>query len=136
MSENAEIVRRSYQSWNSGDLDGFVEFLDPDVEIDLSERVFNPGSYQGTEGFRRWAEELAEVWEQWTMEPEQIIESGEQVLVAVRARGLGRGSGVKIDRLGYNVVTVRDGKAVRIAFFYDREKALQAAGVPESELAG
>ena len=129
MPENVELVRRSYETWNSGDLDAFVEFLSPDLEIDLSERVFNPGSYQGIDGFRRWAQELSEVWEEWTMHPEQVVAAGEQVLVVVRARGRGRGSGVEIDQLGYNVLTVRDRKAVRIAFFYDREKALQAAGL-------
>jgi uncharacterized protein len=126
---NAEIVRRSYEVWNSGDLDSFLEFLSPDLEMDLTERVLNPGSYRGVEGFRQWAAELSEVWKEWTMEPEDIVEAGDQVLVTVRARGRGRGSGVAIEQLGYTVTTVRDGKAVRIAFFYDRDKALGAAGL-------
>jgi ketosteroid isomerase-like protein len=136
VSEKVELVRRSYEAWNSGDLRAFTEFLSPDVEIDLTERVFNPGSYQGIEDFRRWATELSEVWEDWKMEPEQIVEQGDQVLAVVRARGIGKGSGVEIEQVGYNVMTVRDGQATRIAFYYDRDKALSAAGLREAELSG
>jgi ketosteroid isomerase-like protein len=75
---NAEIVRRSYEVWNSGDLDSFLEFLSPDLEMDLTERVLNPGSYRGVEGFRQWAAELSEVWKEWTMEPEDIVEAGDR----------------------------------------------------------
>jgi ketosteroid isomerase-like protein len=55
---NVEIVRRAYEAWNRGDLPTFAEFLAPDVEMDFSERVLNPGSYRGRDGFLRWTEEL------------------------------------------------------------------------------
>lgn len=129
MPDNVELVRRSYEAWNNGDLESFIEFLDPDVEIDLRERVLNPGTYQGVDGFRRWARELDEVWSDWKMEPEEILEGPKAVFIEVRAHGRGRGSGVEIDQLGYNVTAVRNGKAVRVAFFYDRGKALRAAGL-------
>ena len=40
--ENVEVARQILGAWNSGDIEGAVEVLDPDCVIDVTARVFNP----------------------------------------------------------------------------------------------
>jgi ketosteroid isomerase-like protein len=44
--ENVEIVRRALEIWSSGDIEGLIETMDPEVRFNLSERIFNPGVYE------------------------------------------------------------------------------------------
>lgn len=46
--------------------------------------------------------------------------------MTVRLRGRGRGSGVEIDALFYDLYTLRDGIIVRMDQFTERSQALEA----------
>jgi ketosteroid isomerase-like protein len=129
---DAEIIKRAYEAWNRRDYEAAKEFLDSEVEFDASTRVMNPDTYHGHEGFQRLVEEVAEVWEQWRVEPEEFIEAGEHMVVVARARARGRASGIELDERAFNVWTLRDGKAVRVAFYYDKDEALEYAGSPDA----
>jgi ketosteroid isomerase-like protein len=120
-----EIILKAYDAWNRRDYGQAIDFLDPDVEVDASARVMNPDVYRGHAGFQRLIDEIAEVWEQWRIEPEEFIEGDGGILVVARARARGRGSGVELDQVAYNTWRLRDGKVVRAAFFYDKADALQ-----------
>jgi ketosteroid isomerase-like protein len=71
---------------------------------------------------------VLDVYPNFTIETEQIIDAGDDVVVIGIARGTGA-SGVNVEwRQGY-VWTVRDGKAVRFQWFNDPAEALEAAGL-------
>jgi len=63
--------------------------------------------------------------------PEEFLDLGDRVVVTLRLRGRGHGSGVEIDALFYEIYTLRDGKIIRMDEFTDRAEALEAAGPPE-----
>ena len=56
------------------------ELFDPSVRLDFSERIFNPSVYEGHEGVRQWRTELAEVWESFRADPQELFR-GEDVFV-------------------------------------------------------
>jgi ketosteroid isomerase-like protein len=60
---------------------------------------------------------------------EEFIEAGDQVVVAVRYSGRGRGSGIEFDATTYDVYALRDGVCVRKLEFNERSQALEAAGL-------
>jgi ketosteroid isomerase-like protein len=83
-------------------------------------------------------DEVAAMWERWAssweeieMNPEEFIEAGDHVVVAVHYSGRGRGSGIEFDALTYDVYTLRDGLCVRKLEFNERSDALEAAGLLE-----
>jgi ketosteroid isomerase-like protein len=128
--ENVEIVRRSLETWSGGDIEGLIETMDPEVRFDLSERVFNPGVYEGHDGFRRFVQEVDEVWEDFRIEPLEFIDAGEdKVVVSYLVRGRGKGSGVDVELPSTSVYTLRDGKLIEARMYRDHEKALEAAGL-------
>ena len=129
MSEaNVELVRRAYEALNAGDMDGLIEICDPGFELDMEERVFNPATYRGHDGIRRFYAEVREVWEDYRWEPEELIDRGDQVVALLHARGRGRGSGLEIDRRVAMVWTVAGEKTLALRFYVDREAALRSAG--------
>ena len=51
--ENVEVVRRCNRFWGERDFVQSSELFDPEVVIDFSQNVFNPGVYHGYEGLMR-----------------------------------------------------------------------------------
>jgi len=128
--ENVEIVRLLlYEAANRGDLDGALDLLDASIHLDFSERVFNPATYQGHDGARRFYAELDEVWDDFRTEPVEFIEAGDKVVVPHRIHGVGKGSGVEVELPSTSICTLRDGKVVAIRMYRDHGRALEAAGL-------
>jgi phage terminase small subunit len=104
----------------------------PAVGVDLSRNVFNPGVHRGLDAYRHFVEQVDEMWEDFQIEPEEFIDAGDNVFVASRMSGRGRGSGVEVEMRAFAIWTLREGKVSRIAAGYrDRAEALEAAGLRE-----
>ena len=63
------------------------------------------------------------------LEIEEFLDEGEKVVVIGVLRGHGQSSGIAVERRQGYVWTIRDGRAVRMAWFNDADEALEAAGV-------
>ena len=129
--EDVEIVRRLLTARRDAARGLPVDLLDPNVRLDLSDRVFNPAVYEGYEGIMRWRAEVDDVWESYQMEPEEFFDGEEVVVVTTRERGRGRGSGVKVDRHVTFLCRLRSGRVSEIRYYDDRGRALQDAGLSE-----
>jgi ketosteroid isomerase-like protein len=129
--ENVEIVRRIYEAFNREDIEGAIELLDPAVKYDLSERVFNPATYEGHDGIRRFAADIDEVWDEFRIEPVEFIDAGDTVVVSHRIRTRGKGSGIEVDLSSSTIYTLRDRKVVAARMYREHDDALDAAGLSE-----
>jgi ketosteroid isomerase-like protein len=129
--ENVEIVRDCLDAFGRRDVSRLMQMADPEIVIDLSRNVFNPGVYRGHDGIRRVVEQPDEMWEDFKVRPEEYIDGGDRVVVAVRMVGKGRG-GVAVEQRRFQVWSLRDRKVTRYAGGYsDRAEALEAAGLEE-----
>jgi ketosteroid isomerase-like protein len=104
------------------------ELLSPEMNLDMSRRTFNPEVYEGHDGLRRFRREMDEVWEEFLITPEQMIDAGETVVVIESLRSRGRGSGVETRSRSASVWTVRDGQVIKMAMYRDPQEALKAVG--------
>ncbi len=123
-SENAELVRRAYEVFDS-DLEALLSLLDPEIEWVSPRDAIEPGPRHGHEGVRNAYAATAAAWERPTHTPEEFIDVGDKVLVPVTFRGRGRGSRMEAERREFHVWTVRQGRVVRFEWFYRREEALE-----------
>jgi ketosteroid isomerase-like protein len=79
----------------------------------------------------RYMQGWMDVFEAWNIEPEKIFESGDQVAVFINRRLRPKGSSAEIETRGGSLLTIRDGKIVRVVWFTTRHEALEAAGLSE-----
>jgi ketosteroid isomerase-like protein len=128
--ENVEIVRRCIDALNRRDIEALFELSDPDVEVDLSRNIFNPGVYVGREGVERWRAAVDEIWRELQAAPGDLIDAGEDVIAGMRMFGKGRGSGVEVEMTLFSVWSLHHGKVVKVAGGYrDLAQALAAVGL-------
>lgn len=130
--ENVEIVRRSYDAWNRGDLDALLALMHPNVRIDYTAGVF-PGmddAYEGHEGARKYWRDLLGPWRSLDIEVEKLEGSGNKVVTVFTFEGEGRDGIVVRRRLG-NVLTLTDGLVSRLDAYGDPSEALEAAALSE-----
>lgn len=123
-SENVELIRAMYEAMAAG------ESLRPFVAEDL-EYVNPPDAVEpGTRHGYRTLTSVLDVYPDFHVELERVVDLGDEVLVLGTAHGTGA-SGVEIHmRQGY-IWAIRDGKAVRLRWFTDPDDALAAAGIAD-----
>ena len=129
--ENIEIVRGALDAWNRQDDEAALQLFSADTELDASGRILNPDIYTGIEGFMRFRRDIAEAWDRFELEIEDLFDSGSLVVVFVRSIGKGRASGIEVDFRSAWLVTVSDQKITRVRLYRERKEALEAAGLSE-----
>ena len=130
--ENVEIVRRGYEAFNRGDIDGVVGLLAPDFEYVASGLVPGVGGvYRGAEGLRRFVETFWREFDDPRVEVHELVDAGDRVLASTTLRGHGKQSGADTSWGVCQVWTVRDGSAARGQGFPSRAEALEAIGLRE-----
>src|SRR5436190_21370548 len=94
--ENVEIVRAALNAFNRRDWDALLEHAAPSFEYDLSRAV---GPWRGvyTRGqVLSVVSDLVENWEWTQVEPNELIEAGDHVVVPWTMRGVGR-DGIELE---------------------------------------
>ena len=67
---------------------------------------------RGHDGVREYLASLAEEWDDFRQEPEQLLDAGDEVVVFLNTYGRGRASGVEIELQVAHVLALR-GREVR-----------------------
>jgi ketosteroid isomerase-like protein len=143
--EPVEVASRYFKAIGFPDLVMWVEsdevdlearsraepFLDPDFEVIDSATLAGLGVKprgRGWEFLRGNYREMLSPFETYSERVDDVRDlGGGRVLALGEARGRPRGGGPEVVQLGGVIVTVLDGKIVRIEFFLDRAEALAAA---------
>jgi ketosteroid isomerase-like protein len=138
VSENVELVRRSFEAISAWDIDALLRLYDQDVEfLPLTGTRVESGGYRGHEGVRAYIAEARDLWDVMVPEGEEYRDLGDCVVVAGRCRVRGRISGAESHPACAWVVGVRDGTIVSHRTCATYEEALEAAGVkPERTTRG
>jgi ketosteroid isomerase-like protein len=135
--DNVELVGRTVDAFNRGDIAAVLAVMAPDVEwIDPQGPMPPPagsGSRRGPEAVS--AEVFAvipEAWEELRVDVDDLIDGGDRVIVTGSFRGRARDGG-ELDAPFAMVFTVRDGKVVRYRNYPDTHRLAEAlAGRPSA----
>lgn len=129
--EALELARAGYAAWSRGDLEGLLESLDEQVEYHTS-GVF-PGLdpvYRGHEGMRKFWNDFREPWQSLAIPIDHFRERGDRIVALFHFEAVGR-DGLSLHRQAANVLTLREGLAIRIDAHASWRSALEAVGLDE-----
>ena len=131
--ENVELVRRAYVALSRGDEDTLRELAAPEIVVDFSRRLVEPGLLSRDEALGAVFNRLRETWDDWPVwEPQELIDADDKVAAFIRTTARGKGSGIEVEAYVWNLWTFRDGKVVELTYFGDdRAAALEGAGLSE-----
>ena len=129
--EHVESARKGYEAFARGDLDGVLDMMDPDIEAHNPVEVPEAAVHHGREAVRRDWEQTIDLFDDFSIEVEEFIDAGDELVVFLRYRARARGSDAEIDTPMAHVLTFREGKAVRLRQYLDRAQALKAAGLSD-----
>jgi ketosteroid isomerase-like protein len=130
-----ELIRRAWDASSRLDVEGFLECIDPDIELVPFGAAMEGKVYRGHAGWREWYEqELLANWEAFETRPEEFHEVDGRIIVFGRWVARARKSGVQLDVPATWIVDVRNGVIVRWETYTDRAEALRDAGVSEQDL--
>jgi ketosteroid isomerase-like protein len=129
MSENVHVIERLYEAWNRGDVDAVLDVCDAEVEVRPAFGVMLSSSvYRGHDGVKDWYEETYEPWAELRAVPERFVEAGERTVVVVGLHARVAGGQVEVADEIAHVVTIHDGRIVRLDGYEDPEAALATVG--------
>jgi ketosteroid isomerase-like protein len=126
--ENVEIARLAFEELRRREYEGGV--WDPGVEVINAAGWVIETSYRGHAGLRRWWEDLAEAFGDFTLELEDVLEVDEErVLTTQRFIGHFRVTEIPFDGRWASILRIRDRKVVRAEGFLSKRRAMRAAGL-------
>jgi uncharacterized protein len=122
------LVKRSYAAFERGDMDGVLGDMAPDIEWQQAQGLPHGGTYRGVDEVRRNIfDPLDEQWwAEFSAEPTEFLDTGGEVVVLGRYRGIAKGTGKQLDVPFVHVWTVRGEKAVRFRQFLDTAGWIEA----------
>lgn len=132
--QNVEIVRRGMRAFNERDIEGLLATMHPEGEIELVggfADIMGQKVFRGTHEVRRFFSDWFTTFKTMNVEFERFLEAGEQIVALTRLNATVKESDVPVETLGAVVWSFRDGNTSRMALYYDRQEALEAAGLSE-----
>src|SRR5687767_8038611 len=80
--ENVEVVLRSLDLWNKGDLGSWPRYFDAHVVVDAPEGWPEGSVSEGLDAWTQQAQRLRETWEEARVEVDEIRPAGKDRIVA------------------------------------------------------
>ena len=124
--ESVALVRSGFAAFQQGDLNGMLDLMADDL---VTYRADPDGAtYHGKEGFLEATADWTEGFSDWSVIPEEFIDTGGAVLVRVRQEVRGAASGIPIEGEFWFVFKVRGSQVSKASFYIRRADALAEAG--------
>lgn len=134
MTDNVDLVRRSFAAVSSWDVEALLTLYDSDAEfLPLTGTRVDSGGYHGHAGIRAYLAEARDLWEVLQPTGDDFEDFGDYVVVAGHCRVRGRTSGAESDPPCAWAIAIRDGLIVSHRACSSYEEALAAAGVSPAE---
>ena len=128
----SQELRRLYDEWAKGNLFALADIADPDIEwewaAEMASLFGGPRVYRGLDEIWAATKEWLVPWERYWMTADDFIEHGDKVLVMMRLHARAH-SGSLLEQRVAAVWTMRDGKALAVRYYMDRDEATDAIGL-------
>ena len=119
--ENVDVVRKGYEAFGRGDINGLLAQLDPDVEWRTPGPADLPtaGQRRGHDAVQEFFQTLSGLVETLRFEPKQFIAQGDMVIVIGDDTSRVRATGTTLEIRFAHAFTVRNGTVVAFEEYID-----------------
>ena len=122
-----ERLRGAYRAFNEGGgVEAILERLGPEFQVRDRESAPDRETRFGPEGIKQLFDSYMEAFDALSLEPEEFIDAGDQVVVLLQQRARGKASGAEVVGRVAHVWTMHHGAVQRLRIFGDKQKALDA----------
>ncbi len=126
---NLDLVRGIYESWERGDFSQTSAWAHPEIEC-VSFGGPITGAFLGPAAIDEgWRALLASLDDATPSAQGYRDIDDERILVLGCLRGREKGTGTPVEQLRANLFRIRDGKVVRLIFYWDRARAYADLGL-------
>ena len=123
---NVDTARAAYEAFGKGDMDTLREMFADDAEWLTSDELPEGGLNSGRDAIMENFSRLPDYWSDFSVEPEEFIDAGDDVVVRGTQRATGEGGSFEAPFL--HLMRFRDGEITRGEFHSDSAKAVKALG--------
>jgi ketosteroid isomerase-like protein len=129
--ESVDIVRRSIDAYNRGDVDGLLSGWAPDAVLDWSNsRGFDARVFRGHDEIRAFIERFIGSFESARIELiGDLVEVDEGLVVAENVTYLRGRGGIEVEARSAWLIVVREGAQISLTLYQTKQGALEAAGL-------
>jgi ketosteroid isomerase-like protein len=120
---DVERARVAYKAFGRGRVESLSEWFDPEIEWIEPPELPGARSYRGRDRVQRYLASIFELWDEFVVEPESFEDVAGDLLIGIHIRARARASGATVEDHVVHRVTIRNGKATRIAVYQRREDA-------------
>jgi ketosteroid isomerase-like protein len=133
MGENADTLKRGWEAFGNGDLDGASEAWADDIRWDGTndDRLPLGGRIEGKDNVKEALAGLSEAWETFTPTPDEFHDSDDTVIVLGHTEAKAKESGAEIRAPFVQVWRFKDGKVTEVLALSDTFEAAKALGFAE-----
>jgi ketosteroid isomerase-like protein len=129
--ENVEIVRRMFELFKRGDVEGVAEFMSDDVLCITSPTQPDAQVFRGRAEFVAYGRSWLEVFDEYEVDTTEFLDRGDHVVVVGHVRARGRSSGAVIEDDDAWLYRLSNGQVVEYRECGTKAQALEAAGLAE-----
>jgi ketosteroid isomerase-like protein len=129
MPENSEIMKRGYEAFNSGDMDGVLEIWADDIrwEGSTDERIPGGGKYDGKDEAKQVLTNIPDNYDSLTAAADEFLEDDDTVVVLGHLEGKAK-SGNEFKVPYVHIWRMDNGLANRSQVLTDTAEILKALG--------
>jgi ketosteroid isomerase-like protein len=129
VSDELDRARQGVEAFNRGDLEGGLGELHPEAEWVVAREHPAAATHRGREAILAYLRDWRETMEDLRLEPDELEQVGDRVLLVGQIRGRGRDSALDLDVPIALVSTYRDGVPVRAEEYLDPAEARREVGL-------
>jgi uncharacterized protein len=123
---DVELVRRVFEAINRRDVQAVLDAYHPDADMStLTSELVQGKAYRGHSGIREYFSSFADVWEELHLDPEEIRDLGDRILVIGRWTSRGKESGADVVSPAAWIFAVQNGRIVFSRAYRDADEALR-----------
>ena|SRR5688572_17169711 len=125
--ENRALVEEAYAAFERGDVETINRFLDPNIEVTISDELMNAGTWHGIDGFWQSVTSWLEAFDNYSVAVHSVdTPDDHHAIVEAHQTATGSASGVPVELTTYFVYRIEDRRAVRYELHATRGAAMAA----------